>query len=684
MKHFLSAVLLLAHWQLFAFKDVKSVFYFDSDIDTLNQQQHRELLDFITQSTVTKQYKEVYVVGFTDADGSNQYNIDLSKRRADFVSALLIKNGLPSNLIDKNFKGEEDPVAKNNSEKNKSKNRRVEVTMRLFDIQKVADVVKEINGNPEQVFTLDNTKENFIEGKNGMRFIFPPFCFDIKGNKKSDFQHIKIVLTEVTNATQGFFSNVLAECNNQLLQSGGMFKLTAFYDNTALKMKKDMRYTVQINNQNLQNDMNVFAPNTNQQDGLTRWENTAVAFEKTSSFKGVRPTLELDTNLIINWKLSAENKMKVNENDFKLPVKPIKPTVSKRPFLPYKPVITAKRYKVSWLKKLFLSGAKKKNQVNKYYDMDMLVYQKQMEKYNTKLAKYINDSATFEQRMSDYNIANKLFKDSIKSIVDKFEQYRVSEYEEQFLHSFKVVQPKIVQQLKNKSIAVHDFYNYVLMECNKRFYNTASTSNTTFLNFYIDFYKNLDALCQPDFTYRSNKFNYFTVTRCNDVMVLPVLFNKVFAKILKQDTAVLKAVVAAETRLQEEEVRLGLFNPANFRTYYQASLSDLDWINCDRFVKYKEDEIFTLQIPNYKLKDQNMFAIVKDINSQISIPLAENNMHRINLPKNKEIVVFAIGLDDNLNPQVAKYDLNAKGNVNLNLEFKAAKLSEIKEMIQRI
>lgn len=101
-------------------------------------------------------------------------------------------------------------------------------------------------------------------------------------------------------------------------------------------------------------------------------------------------------------------------------------------------------------------------------------------------------------------------------------------------------------------------------------------------------------------------------------------------------------------------------------------------------MKYKEDEIFTLQIPNYKLKDQNMFAIVKDINSQISIPLAENNMHRINLPKNKEIVVFAIGLDDNLNPQVAKYDLNAKGNVNLNLEFKAAKLSEIKEMIQRI
>ncbi len=682
MKHLISIVLLLTHWHLFAFKDVKSIFYFDSDIDTLNELQYRELLDFISNSTSIKQYKEVYVVGFTDADGTNQYNIDLSKRRADFVSNLLIKNGLPFNLLDKNFKGEENPVAKNNSEKNKSKNRRVEITMRMFDIQKAADIVKEINGNPEQVFILDNTKENSIEGNNGIKFIFPPFCFDIKSNKKADFKNIKIVLTEVTNPIQGFFSNVLAESNNKLLQSGGMFKVNAYLENVPLKMKKDMNYIVQINNQNLQNDMTVFAPNTQQQDGLVRWENSSIAFEKTSSFKGVRPVLELDTNLIKNWKLTAQSNMEIKNIDFKLPVKPMKPTVSKRPYLPYKPVITAKRYKVSWFKKLFLSKAEKKNQVNKYYDMDMLVYQKQMGKYNTKLLKFLSDSATYEQRMENYIATNKLFKDSIKTIVDKFEQYRLAVYEEEFLHSFKVVQPKLVKQLKNKSITTHDFYNYVLLECNKQFYK--GNSNTSFLKFYSDFYKSVDAVSKPEFTYRSTNFSYFRASRCEDVMVLPYLFNTVFAKILKQDSILLKAVVQAETKLQEEEVRLGLFNPANFRTYYQASLSSLDWINCDRFMKYKEDEIFTLQVPNYKLKDKNIFAIVKDINSQISIPLAENNMHRINLPKNKEIVVIAIGLDENLNPQIAKQTINSDKNLNVNLQFKTAKLSEIKQAIQSI
>ena len=66
-----------------------------------------------------------------------------------------------------------------------------------------------------------------------------------------------------------------------------------------------------------------------------------------------------------------------------------------------------------------------------------------MGKYNTKLSKFLSDSATYEQRMENYITTNQLFKDSIKTIVDKFEQYRLAVYEEEFLHSFKVVQPKL-------------------------------------------------------------------------------------------------------------------------------------------------------------------------------------------------------------------------------------------------
>ncbi|MBK9793887.1 MAG: hypothetical protein IPP60_12560 [Sphingobacteriales bacterium] len=88
----------------------------------------------------------------------------------------------------------------------------------MFDIITATDIVKELNGNPEQVFYLDNTKENSVQGKNGIKFIFPPYCFKTNGNKKIDYSNIKIVLTEVTNVTQGIFSNVLTESKDGFLR----------------------------------------------------------------------------------------------------------------------------------------------------------------------------------------------------------------------------------------------------------------------------------------------------------------------------------------------------------------------------------------------------------------------------------------------------------------------------------
>jgi hypothetical protein len=143
-------------------------------------------------------------------------------------------------------------------------------------------------------------------------------------------------------------------------------------------------------------------------------------------------------------------------------------------------------------------------------------------------------------------------------------------------------------------------------------------------------------------------------------------------------------VAAAQDVFIADELKSGIFDPNNFKLYYQASLNNFGWINCDRFMNYKQDEIFTLQVPNYKLQDKNLFAIVKDMGSQISMPIAANGMHQVRLPKNKEIVIVAIGLDENLMPMYAKQDITLKNNLNVNLSFKSAKLSEIKEMINSI
>ncbi len=70
----------------------------------------------------------VEVAGYTDSVGTDEYNMDLSQRRAEAVRAYLIGKGVAADrLIAKGY-GESQPVADNDSEEGRFKNRRVELS----------------------------------------------------------------------------------------------------------------------------------------------------------------------------------------------------------------------------------------------------------------------------------------------------------------------------------------------------------------------------------------------------------------------------------------------------------------------------------------------------------------------------------------------------------------------------
>jgi outer membrane protein OmpA-like peptidoglycan-associated protein len=69
----------------------------------------------------------VDVNGHTDADGSDEYNFDLSQRRAGAVAEYLISQQLDSQRFQVQGLGERQPVASNASAGGKAQNRRVEV-----------------------------------------------------------------------------------------------------------------------------------------------------------------------------------------------------------------------------------------------------------------------------------------------------------------------------------------------------------------------------------------------------------------------------------------------------------------------------------------------------------------------------------------------------------------------------
>lgn len=78
---------------------------------------------------VLNQFKNlnVVIIGYTDSIGSNEYNMKLSKKRADAVLNYLVENGIQRNRITEEWKGKTNPIRSNATKQGRAFNRRVEI-----------------------------------------------------------------------------------------------------------------------------------------------------------------------------------------------------------------------------------------------------------------------------------------------------------------------------------------------------------------------------------------------------------------------------------------------------------------------------------------------------------------------------------------------------------------------------
>ena len=87
----------------------------------------RRTLDGVAQSMVNYPNSLIDVMGHTDSTGSDQYNLDLSRRRADSVTNYLASRGVARARMESIGYGEQYPVADNTTESGRAQNRRVEI-----------------------------------------------------------------------------------------------------------------------------------------------------------------------------------------------------------------------------------------------------------------------------------------------------------------------------------------------------------------------------------------------------------------------------------------------------------------------------------------------------------------------------------------------------------------------------
>lgn len=104
--------------------------YFDFDKATIKPES-RPTLEEMARFLKTHAGTKVYIVGHTDMKGAHDYNLKLSRERAAaVVQALVSQYGIAKDRLGSDGVGPLAPVAANDSDANRARNRRVEMVLR--------------------------------------------------------------------------------------------------------------------------------------------------------------------------------------------------------------------------------------------------------------------------------------------------------------------------------------------------------------------------------------------------------------------------------------------------------------------------------------------------------------------------------------------------------------------------
>ncbi len=109
------------------------LFDFDSDeVKTSARENIKNLVTSLNDNPDT----DILVIGHTDATGTDRYNQGLSERRAKSVSTYAISQGLAKSRIATQGRSFHEPIADNDTEAGRAKNRRVEIVIVANDKMK--------------------------------------------------------------------------------------------------------------------------------------------------------------------------------------------------------------------------------------------------------------------------------------------------------------------------------------------------------------------------------------------------------------------------------------------------------------------------------------------------------------------------------------------------------------------
>ena len=104
-----------------------SVLFASNKSDLLPEAQRR--LDQVASALMATKERKIVIEGYTDSRGSENMNLDLSRRRAEAVRNYIVSRGYDGDLVTFTGMGKARPIADNGSAEGRANNRRVEIVV---------------------------------------------------------------------------------------------------------------------------------------------------------------------------------------------------------------------------------------------------------------------------------------------------------------------------------------------------------------------------------------------------------------------------------------------------------------------------------------------------------------------------------------------------------------------------
>lgn len=361
----------------------------------------KQVLDQILSDYRTATYGELLLTAHTDADAADDYNMQLSRKRADAVMAYFAAQGLQNKRISVKWYGERKPEKSNTNTEGKSVNRRVDITLTQVAFAQVGDLIKLAAPEYKQSFTIDPNKDNIIKGRNGTVINIPKGSLVTKNGKPITDAGVQIVLEEFLKPADAAFQQLSTVSDGRLLQSGGMFSIKAFAQDEEVVLKKGKPLKVEMPSINMQKGMELFTAVANT-EGIIEWKPTSQPFNPKGYKQVAAPFTKVDTKFLNSLKLPATDFDAGNVlMSYNLPAFPQAP---KQPVLVYKYEAPDKHTLFTWYQRWFVPNYF----LNKKLEAEQLLrlkiandaqsrYNKKLSSYQVAYAKYVVDSAAFEQ-----------------------------------------------------------------------------------------------------------------------------------------------------------------------------------------------------------------------------------------------------------------------------------------------